>query len=161
MRSVPGTTVGLPAKREHGWLSLVALDWLTDGRNEIPSIGALTLKDGAVALQTAPGVEATIGGKPFSSGVLKSDAEKGGPDRVEIGSRAFVIIKRGDRHALRVGDSNAEARKQFAGIERFPTSRAWRIEARWCRISTKRSTLHARSPRMQRVRCRRNRTNLI
>jgi len=118
-------------KREHGWLSLVALDWLTEGRNEIPSIGVLTLNGGIVSLQTAPGVDARIEGKPFSFGVLKTDAEQGGPDKVEIRSRAFVVIKRGDRHALRMWDSNSEARKQFAGIDCFPIALAWRVEARW------------------------------
>jgi uncharacterized protein (DUF1684 family) len=118
-------------KREYGWLSLVALDWLTEGRNEISSIGTLTLKNGTMSLQTAPCADARIGGKPLSSGVLKTDADQGGPDRVEVGSRAFIVIKRGDRYALRIWDSNAEARKQFTGVDCFAISRAWRIEARW------------------------------
>jgi uncharacterized protein (DUF1684 family) len=50
---------------------------------------------------------------------------------VEIGSRAFIVIKRGDRYAVRMWDSRATARKQFAGVDCFPISRAWRITARW------------------------------
>ncbi len=118
-------------KRDHGWLSLIALNWLEEGRNEVPSIGTLTLQSGTVSFEAASGVGAKLSGKPFSSGVLRTDADKDGPGKVEIGSRAFIIIKRSDRYALRMWDSNAEARKRFTGIERFPVSGKWRIEARW------------------------------
>jgi uncharacterized protein len=118
-------------KRDHGWLSLIALDWLEEGRNEVPSIGTLTLQNRTVSFEAAPNVEAKLSGKPFSSGVLTTDVDKDGPDKVEIGSRAFIIIKRSDRYALRMWDSSAEARKRFTGIERFPVSGKWRIEAQW------------------------------
>jgi uncharacterized protein (DUF1684 family) len=118
-------------KRERGWLSLVALDWLREGNNEIHSVGTVILKGGIVSVQMAAGVRARMSGSPFSSGALKTDAEQGGPDTVEIGSRAFIVIKRGDRYAVRMWDSRATARKQFAGVDCFPISRAWRITARW------------------------------
>ena len=118
-------------KRDHGWLSLIALDWLGEGRNEVLSIGTLTLQNGTVSFEAASDVGAKLSGKPFSSGVLRTDADKDGPDKVEIGSRAFIIIKRSDQYALRMWDSSAEARKRFTGIERFPVSGKWRIEARW------------------------------
>jgi uncharacterized protein (DUF1684 family) len=118
-------------KREHGWLSLVGLDWLKEGENEIPSVGRLTVNESTVTLRVSAGVTALLNGKPLSSGVLRTDAEKGGPDKVVVGSRAFVIIKRGDRRAVRMWDSSTEARKKFVGIECYPISTSWRVEARW------------------------------
>ena len=118
-------------KRKHGWLSLVALNWLREGENTIPSIGTMTLAGGNVTAQIAAGVAAKMDGSPFSSGVLKTDAEEDGPDTVEIGARAFIVIKRGDRYALRVWDSSSTARKEFTGVDCFPISSSWRITARW------------------------------
>ncbi len=118
-------------KRDHGWLTLIALDWLNEGSNEIASTGTVTLENGKVSFYVSPGVQATLAGKPFTSGPVKTDAEVGGPEKIELGSRAFIIIKRGSQYAVRVWDSNALARKKFTGIERFPVSTAWRIDARW------------------------------
>jgi uncharacterized protein (DUF1684 family) len=113
-------------KRPQGWLSLVALDWLQEGRNTIESVGTITLDGESLALDVLPAVKATVRGKEFTSGLLQAER-----DRVEIGSRAFTIIKRGDRFALRMWDSTAQTLQSFTGIERFPISRRWRIEARW------------------------------
>jgi uncharacterized protein (DUF1684 family) len=52
-------------------------------------------------------------------------------DKIEVGPRAFVVIRRGERFAVRMWDANAEALKGFTGIERFPLSKEWNIEARW------------------------------
>jgi uncharacterized protein (DUF1684 family) len=118
-------------KRPQGWLSLVALNWLNEGQNRLESLGTLTLSKGIVTFQVLPGVQANIGSDEFTSGVLKAEGGKERADRVEIGSRVLTIIKRGERFAVRMWDSNAEALKEFKGIERFPVSKRWRIEARW------------------------------
>jgi uncharacterized protein (DUF1684 family) len=118
-------------KRPQGWLSLVALEWLDEGQNTIESIGTLTLNRGVVTLQVLPGVQARVGDKPFSSGILRTEGGKERPDRVEVGSRTFIIIRRGDRYAVRMWDSNSETLKTFTDIARFPVSKQWRIEARW------------------------------
>jgi hypothetical protein len=118
-------------KRPQGWLSLVALDWLNEGQNRLESLGTLTLSKGIVNFQVLPGVQAKVGDNAFTSGVLKTEGGKERPDRVEIGSKVFTIIKRGDRFAVRMWDSNAETLKGFKGIERFPVSERWRIEGRW------------------------------
>ncbi len=118
-------------KREYGWLSLVALDWLNDGANEIKNIGTITLKDSTVSIKIGDGISATMNGKSFSSGVLKSDNDKNGPDTIKIGSRAFVIIKRGAKYAIRMWDKDKEERKTFTDIERYPVSDKWKITAKW------------------------------
>ena len=118
-------------KRPQGWLSLVALDWLDEGQNRLDSLGTLTLNKGIVTFQLSPGIQAKIAGKEFASGVLRTEGGKERPDRVEIGTKTFSIIKRGDRFAVRMWDSNAETLKHFGGIKRYPVTGRWRIEARW------------------------------
>lgn len=117
--------------RDHGWLTLVALDWLKNGTNELPSIGTIMVDSGSVSVHLASEIQATVGGKPFSGGMVRTDANQGGADKIEFGTRAFVVIKRGDNYAVRMWDTSAKPRKKFNGIERFPVSHVWRIEARW------------------------------
>jgi uncharacterized protein len=118
-------------KRDHGWLSLIALDWLKEGKNEIPSIGFVTITKGAVEVKLLANVNGTVDGKQFTSGNIRTDADSAGPEKVQIGSKAFIVIKRGDRFAIRMWDSEAETRKHFTGIDRFPVNPQWRIDATW------------------------------
>jgi uncharacterized protein (DUF1684 family) len=118
-------------KKDYGWLTLVALDWLHEGPNEVKGIGMIVLHNTTITFEAFPNVEPTRSGQPFRAGILHSDAEKGGPDTVAVGSKAFVVIKRGERYALRMWDKESPRRQQFKGIERFPVSTKWRIEARW------------------------------
>lgn len=113
-------------KQPVGWLSLVALDWLSEGKNTIKSIGTITVAKETLTFEALPGVKAVLRGNAFSSGVLRA-----GADRVEVGTRVFTVIKRGDRFAVRMWDGNAKMLKTFTGIERFPVSKQWRVEARW------------------------------
>lgn len=117
--------------RDYGWLTLVALDWLEEGKKEVKGFGTLTLKNGEASLQIKPGVKATLNDKPFTGGTFHVESESVTPDTVKVGTRAFIVIKRGDRFAIRMWDTEAKNRKEFTGIERFPVKRDWRIEARW------------------------------
>jgi hypothetical protein len=123
-------------KREHNWLSLIALDWLTEGSNQVKGFGAIILSGENATFQPDEGVTATIAGKEFQGGELKTDAEQGGPAKVESGSKAFVVIKRGNRHAIRMWDAQAKERLEFRGIDRFPVSSSWRMTARWDAYAT-------------------------
>jgi uncharacterized protein (DUF1684 family) len=113
-------------KQPVGWLSLVALDWLQEGKNPIDSIGTITLEKGILTFEAFPGVRAAVGGNSFPAGILRA-----GVERVEIGSRVFTIIKRGDRFAVRMWDGESVRLRTFTGIERFAVSKQWKIEARW------------------------------
>lgn len=117
--------------RDYGWLTLIALDWLEGEKKEVKGIGTLTLKNGEVSLHINPGVKATLNDRPFTGGMFRVESESGTPDTVKVGTRAFIVIKRGDRFAIRMWDTEAKNRKEFTGIERFPVKREWRIEARW------------------------------
>ena len=116
---------------DFGWLSVVGLQWLKEGDNAIPGFGTLTLQRGKVNLQLSPGQPGTLGEHPFTSGPIRTEVDLKGPDRIKVGTKAFVVIKRGDRYAVRIWDTSAETRNRFSGIDRYPVSDRWKIEAVW------------------------------
>ena len=123
-------------KAEDGWLSLIGLFWLNEGKNviSIPSAGSPTVKvtrhGGVVTLE--PGAAMMIEGKPVSTPTaLKNDAEEKGPTVVQMGSVRFQVIKRGEKYGLRVKDANAHTRTNFLGLDYYPTDPKWRVEARF------------------------------
>jgi uncharacterized protein (DUF1684 family) len=128
---------------EDGWLSLVALDWLKEGENEIriPNVpqspGKLILRAGAAMLepfdsaQGRPAAPMTVDGKPVSGPTpLRDDSHADGPTIVQMGTARFQVIRRGPRYGLRIKDANAETRTHFQGLDYFPIDPKWRVEAR-------------------------------
>jgi uncharacterized protein len=116
---------------DYGWLTLVAFEWLKEGVNNIQNICAITVQRGKVSVQISGGFSGTVADRPFVSGVVKTEADSKGPDRVKVGSKVFVVLKRGERFALRMWDTNAESRKHFRNIVRYPVSEQWKIDADW------------------------------
>ena len=117
--------------RDLGWLTLVALDWLNEGENHVSGIGLVTLKAGIVSARVPDTLVATVNGTPFSQGKIAPEGGELSPDTLRISTKTAVVIRRGDRFAIRVWDKEAKTRKDFSGIERYPVSSRWRIEARW------------------------------
>jgi hypothetical protein len=117
-------------RRDYGWLTLVALDWLKEGSNEIRGIGSVFLTHGVAMFQAKTNVEAFVAGNLFLSGPLTPQGEQTA-DTVKIGTKAFIIIRRADRLAVRMWDKDSKRRREFDGVQRYPVSDKWRIEARW------------------------------
>lgn len=122
---------------EDGWLTLVGLQWLEEGDQplELPApapspSGTLTRRGDQVLFRPAPGVAATLEGRPFASGTIRSDAG-GKPDVLQVGRLRFHAIQRDGRVGIRMKDPEAEARRKFHGIQRFQVSAAYRVEARF------------------------------
>lgn len=65
-------------RRPVGWLSLVALDWLKEGKNTLESIGTVTVEKGTLSFEALPGVKAVVRGNVFSSGALRAGEKKFG-----------------------------------------------------------------------------------
>jgi uncharacterized protein (DUF1684 family) len=131
---------------ETGWLSLAGLHFLKEGAqsagsaegNDIrlpehaaPKLGTFELKGGKITFTAAPGVEVKGGGKPVQQIELKSDAGAAEPTTLKSGTLSFFVIKRGERFAIRLRDSESKARKSFHGIESYPIDAKWRVTARW------------------------------
>lgn len=128
-----------------GWLSLIGLHFLATGDNAVGSapdnqvvLAAGPARLGNVAvdaagrarLQVTPGVEVRVNGAPVLSAEL-GDGRTGRAVTVTCGTVSFFVIERGGRLALRVRDTESKRRREFAGIEYFPTDPTWRIEATW------------------------------
>ena len=132
-----------------GWLSLIGLEWLHEGANRVGSaadndivlkagpahLGTVTLAaDGTVRIVLAKDSGATVDGKLVAEAVLVDDmhvVDGAAPTTVHFGNASFYVIDRDNRRALRVKDGDAEARRDFVGIDYFPIDPSWRIEADW------------------------------
>jgi len=127
-----------------GWLSLIGLHWLKDGKNSVGSakgndvvlaagpahLGAITLKDGKATIDIDPKSAATVDGKTVASAELLDDSHEK-PTTVAFGTASFYLIDRNGKKALRVKDSEAKTRKQFKGIDSFAIDPGWRVEAKF------------------------------
>src|SRR5690242_4544033 len=116
--------------RPTGWLSLVGLDWLKDGRNTLGSakgndivipgapahLGTIVLDKGKAELSLDPKSGATIDGATKLAAELLDDSHEK-PTLVAFGTTNFYLIKRDDKFGLRIKDSEAPTRKHFVGID--------------------------------------------
>jgi uncharacterized protein (DUF1684 family) len=129
-----------------GWLALVGLTWLHPGANRFggapdddvplpagtpPHAGALIVTpDGHVQVRLAPGVAATVRGRAFSGGSLRTDAAGADPDVLALGRVTLQVIARGGRLGARIKDPDSAARRSFAGLAWYPIAPAYRVTAR-------------------------------
>ncbi|HSP34225.1 MAG TPA: DUF1684 domain-containing protein [Thermoanaerobaculia bacterium] len=120
-----------------GWTTLVGLDWLNDGRNELKlpggPAGTIVLQNGKTTLEPVASSGLTINGQPVNAPVeVKTDFDPNGPTIVKRGSVQFQIIKRDPRgYAVRIKDANGDARVHFKGLDDFPVDPQWRLVAKF------------------------------
>ena len=131
-----------------GWLSLVGMHWLEVGSTRIghaadngtrlatgpAHVGVLKLgKDGSLRFTPDPAAGVSVDGQPVTGEVvLASDAQPGRDASVvgfNKGDASFIVIRRGDRHALRVRDALAPTRTAFPGLSYFDIAPAFREDA--------------------------------
>jgi uncharacterized protein (DUF1684 family) len=131
-----------------GWLSLVGMHWLEVGETRVgsgaangtrlnvgpPHVGVVTLdRDGVVSFVAEPGAGVTIDGQPAAGKVVLHGDDDPAQEPTVVGfnkgDASFIVIKRGDRHALRVRDALAPTRTGFPGIEYFPIDPSFRFRA--------------------------------
>ena len=131
-----------------GGLSLVGMHWLAEGSTRIghaadngtrlaagpDHLGVLKVgHDGSLRFTADPGAGATVNGIEATAPVaLASDADPKVDASVvgfNKGDASFLVIKRGDRYALRAHDALAPTRTGFAGIPSFDIDPAFRFRA--------------------------------
>ena len=133
-------------KADDGWLTVCGLAWLRPGETRVgsdptsdvllpahapASVGVLTLDDGGRAsFRPAPGVGVSRNGRPFESGAIHSDADEH-PDVLSVGDVRLILLKRGQRMALRIKDNRSPIRARFAGLRWYPANEDWRIRAKF------------------------------
>ena len=131
-------------KAPNGWLSLIGLHWLKEGKNTVGTdkgndivlaagpahLGVVTLSKGHATLELDPKANATIDGKAAQKAELLDDSHEK-PTTVAFGTASFYMIDRNGKKGLRVKDSEADTRKHFAGIDYYPIDPSWRIVAKF------------------------------
>ncbi len=116
-------------RADDGWLSVAGLYWLKEGINTAgsaasndivlpgaapPRLGRFELKRQKVTFTAAPGVAA---------------AER--ESLVRFGPLTMFPIKRGDRHAIRLRDTENPRRREFRGLRWYPVKPEYRVRGRF------------------------------
>lgn len=115
---------------EEGWMSLVGLYWLSEGRHKIgssadsdivfpvhapSSVGEIEVSDNGVLLRSATS-EMLFEEDVFDQIQLTSDV----PQKIDLGRYMFYLIEREKGLALRLIDRESELRKTFLATEFYP-----------------------------------------
>lgn len=133
-------------RKDSGWLTVAGLFWLKNGENRAGTaaineialppqsaparVGSFLFRNGKTVFTAESGVEVSAAGKPVRTLEMKPDVP-GPADTITIGALSMLVIRRGDRYAIRLRDSNSSFRKQFSGLHWFDVDEAWRIRAKW------------------------------
>lgn len=122
-------------RADDGWLTLVGLDFLSDGSHTIGNCGSATFSyancaDPIVGRLDVSGdtVRFTPDGSNGSTLLTADDA--GAPSVIRSGPVSFTLVRRNGRLALRVKDNASLVRTGFTGIELFPFDAALVVQAR-------------------------------
>jgi hypothetical protein len=131
---------------DRSWFTLAGLFWLQEGENRfgsspdgeimLPGVetpgqaGHFTLKQGRVTLHAAPGVTLAVNEEPTSLAVLRDD-RAATPDYVTLGDLTMLVIRRGERHGIRLWDKKSPERQKFAGLRWYPIDPAWCLITRF------------------------------
>jgi uncharacterized protein (DUF1684 family) len=127
-----------------GWLDLVGLYWLQEGRNSFgsaldntivfpfgtisPSAGFFQRTGDSVSMHIMGVSGVTVDGRPSKDAIIFNKDSLRQPT-VAIGSLRFSIIRRGDKLGVRLRDLNSPAMRSFKDVPRYPVDTAWRIPA--------------------------------
>jgi uncharacterized protein (DUF1684 family) len=132
-------------KADDGWLTVSGLYWLCPGQTRIGSdpasdillpartpgsVGTIELDQGRASFHSSAGVAITRNGIPFQGGPIESDADEH-PDTLAIGDVKLILLKRGDRFAVRLKDNQNPCRADFTGLSWYPVREEWRIQAQF------------------------------
>lgn len=130
--------------RPGGYLSIVGLHWLAEGRSSFGSdptndivfpkkaprfMGSFHLTNGVVSVDINENTRIEYEGQRVTSMKLRNDHDESGPTVLKHGTLSWYVIDRGGRIGIRVKDSESEGRLGFKGIDRFPVDEKWRFEA--------------------------------
>ncbi|RKZ14878.1 DUF1684 domain-containing protein [bacterium] len=129
--------------RSDGWLTLVGLIALPEGRSSFGCGEAVDLRISANAaahigdlvidgkqVRFIAAAQVTLGGEAIGEIELAAD-NTGEPTVLHSGSVSFYLIRRHGRPYLRVKDASAELLQTFEGIDRWPVDESWKVVATW------------------------------
>ena len=131
---------------DNGWLTLTGLFWLKEGDNTFgrapgnslvldnaalaDTAGSFVLTGQKVSFRARPGSGVTHDGQPVTELDLAPDAS-GHPTVLSSGPLRFYVIERAGNLGVRVRDLDNPHRSGFRGLEYFPVSTDWVVNARF------------------------------
>lgn len=123
----------------HGWLSLISFTWLDEERSRLGSFpGHWYANESEAAASFQKGTSATgssadirRNGEPFAGEAVFSLDSSASDFSLSAGTRVAEVAVRGGRYCVRVRDSAAPTRANFAGVPVFPYDPAARVKARF------------------------------
>jgi len=131
---------------DNGWLTLAGLFWLKNGANTFgrapgnalvldnaalpDTAGAFVLSGRQVRFVARPGSGITHDGAPVTTIELAPDTS-GAPTVLSCGALRFFVIERAGNLGVRVRDLANPHRLGFRGLEYFPVSTDWVVNARF------------------------------
>jgi uncharacterized protein (DUF1684 family) len=128
-------------KADGGWLTVSGLFWLKEGPNTIGSdasndillpesapirFGTVEITSGHAAF-TASDPAVTLHGKPANRAEIHPDSS----DALVAGPIQLLLLKRGERMALRLKDNNSKGRREFTHLSWYPIDESWKITAKF------------------------------
>lgn len=128
-----------------GWLSLVGLEFLTPGEHQlsIDKDGNLTMESGgkAVGKLVIDGEGARLDDAADDVRVNGAAAAKDmrlrvDEDKIEHGSSIAFVIKRGNKYALRIKNTQSARRREFKGMLWYPAKDGYRVTAEFVPAGT-------------------------
>jgi len=122
---------------DSGWMTLVGLEWLQEGENQVGSGAKRTIKipggpahwgtihvDGdELRFVPAPDSGVTVNGAEATEVMLVADNE-GEPTLIASGNLSFYVIFR-ESYALRIKDTQAPALLEFTGVKTYGFHPDW------------------------------------
>jgi uncharacterized protein (DUF1684 family) len=125
-----------------GWLTVTGLFWLKEGANSLgsgpendillpesapASLGIVKVEKGS-AVFTAAAPSVTLNGKPVHEAAFHYADPA---DVLSTGPLDLLLLKRGDRLAVRLKDKNSALRKNFTHLSWYPVSENWKITGKF------------------------------
>jgi len=126
------------------WLTIAGLFWLEEGENtfgasaenkiKLPKesapefAGKFIFENGKITVIANPGVELKVRDTVINQKVLETD-DTGSPDIISLNDLRIWIIKRAELFGVRLRDLNAPAFINYKGLDFFPPSREFKLEA--------------------------------
>jgi uncharacterized protein (DUF1684 family) len=133
-------------KADDGWLTVSGLFWLKEGVNTVGSspannivlppqsapahVGEFEYREGKTVFRAVKGVVVTANDQPIREIELKSDEVKK-PDVLRVADLSLLLLKRGERYAIRLKDKNARTRREFTGLNWYAPDETFRVVARF------------------------------
>lgn len=132
-------------KADDGWLNLVGLHWLEEGKNAfgsgdgnkiifpknsiVENAGYFERNGNTVKLVVANNAPIQVDGKPVTEAIIFAPGMENIPV-VSSGNLRWSVIKREDKIGVRVRDLSSPLAASFTGTERFAADKKWIIPAK-------------------------------